>query len=232
MPNASHIHRTQSINHSEESWALIIDDHPMFCDALELTVKSICNFTEIKTANCIKEASSLIEKNAPPSLVVLDLNLPDVNGLDGLIRIVSLVSNCPIVVVSSITDNKMITSALQIGASGFVPKHSSRSVFKAAIDLIQSGEVYIPDNFVATKLPKEQDQALRALSALTPQQGRILNLISEGLLNKQIAFELSITEATVKAHVTAIMRKLGVNNRTQAVLIAKDAKFETVLPNY
>lgn len=222
----------RAIDYVEGSWALVIDDHPMFCDALELTLNSVCKFSAIKSANSISEATALLEKNVKPSLIVLDLNLPDVRGLDGITRMLELVTTCPLVVVSSVTENKVITSALQIGASGFVPKHSPRSVFKTAIDTIEAGETYVPENFVATEPSQEQDQAMKALSTLTAQQARILDLISEGLLNKQIAHELSIAEATVKAHVTAIMRKLGVNNRTQAVLVAKDAKLETTLPNY
>ncbi|MEL7211092.1 MAG: response regulator transcription factor [Pseudomonadota bacterium] len=232
MVLSSSLPNQNAIKYAEDAWALVIDDHPMFCDALELTLGSICDFSAIKSTNSIAEATALIEENAPPSLVVLDLNLPDVKGFDGLTRILALVSTCPLVVVSSVTDNKVITSALKIGASGFVPKHSPRSVFKAAIDTIQSGRVYVPDNFLASELSNEQSQALEALSTLTAQQARILDLISEGLLNKQIAHELSIAEATVKAHVTAIMRKLGVNNRTQAVLVAKDAKLETILPKH
>ena len=232
MVLSSSLPNQAAIKYTDDAWALVIDDHPMFCDALELTLGSICDFSAIKSTNSIAEATALIEENAPPSLVVLDLNLPDVKGFDGLTRILALVSKCPLVVVSSVTDNKVITSALKIGASGFVPKHSPRAVFKAAIDTIQSGRVYVPDNFLASELSNEQSQALDALSTLTAQQARILDLISQGLLNKQIAHELSIAEATVKAHVTAIMRKLGVNNRTQAVLVAKDAKLETILPTH
>ena len=217
---------------AESTWALVIDDHPMFCDALELTLNSVCDFAKVLSSNSISEATSLIEQKHQPSLVVLDLNLPDVRGLDGISCILGLVSPCPLVVVSSVTDNRVITSALQIGASGFVPKHSSRSVFKTAIDTIENGGVYVPDNFVETELSHEQNNAMKAISTLTAQQARILDLIGKGLLNKQIAHELSIAEATVKAHVTAIMRKLGVNNRTQAVLVAKDANFETILPNH
>ena len=216
----------------KDSWALVIDDHPMFCDALELTLASICAFSKIESANSIGEATSLIKQFAPPSLIVLDLNLPDVNGFDGLTRMLALVSACPLVVVSSVTDNRVITSALKLGASGFVPKHSPRSMFRTAIETIQCGGIYVPENFVATELSQVQDQMLKALATLTAQQARILDLISVGLLNKQIAHELAIAESTVKAHVTAIMRKLGVKNRTQAVLIAKDAKQVTILPKY
>lgn len=222
----------QPRDYEDNLWALVVDDHPMFCDALELTLSSVCEFSKIESANSISEATTLIEHNTPPSLIVLDLNLPDARGLDGVTRMLGLVKTCPLVVVSSVADNKVITSALQIGASGYVPKHSSRSVFKTALEKIEAGGVFVPDNFVATEFSEEHNKATKALSALTAQQARILDLISEGLLNKQIAHELSIAEATVKAHVTAIMRKLGVNNRTQAVLVAKDAKLDTILPNH
>ena len=230
MVQHSPIANSMPIKFPANAWALIVDDHPMFCDALELTLRSICDFASIRSVNCIADAAELIGKSGAPALVVLDLNLPDVTGFDGLARILTLVSPTPVVVVSSLSENRIITSALNLGASGFVPKHSPRPVFKAALEAIQEGNVYFPDNFVASEIPDEQNQALRALSTLTPQQARILELISDGLLNKQIAHELSIAEATVKAHVTAIMRKLGVNNRTQAVQVANAAKFTSILP--
>ncbi len=229
MTHVSEVSST-SIDVAAEGWALIVDDHPMFCDALELTLRSISEFDMIRNANSIGEAVALLSENTAPALVVLDLNLPDANGLDGLTRIVNLVSPAPVIVVSSLTDNRIVTSALKVGASGYVPKHSPRTVFKAAVESVEQGRIYVPDNFVPTEVPTRQSEALRALSSLTPQQARILEFMSDGLLNKQIAYELSIAEATVKAHVTAIMRKLGVQNRTQAVLVAKDATFDSILP--
>ena len=219
-----------SVDAAADGWALIVDDHPMFCDALELTLRSISEFDTIRNANSIGEAVALLARESAPALVVLDLNLPDATGLDGLTRIVNLVAPAPVIVVSSLTDNRIVTSALKVGASGYVPKHSPRTVFKAAIEAVEQGRIYVPDNFVPTEVPTRQTEALRALSSLTPQQARILEFMSDGLLNKQIAYELSIAEATVKAHVTAIMRKLGVHNRTQAVLVAKDATFDSILP--
>ena len=152
-------------------------------------------------------------------------------GLTGFRRILALISPAPLIVVSSMSENQIVTSALKLGASGFLPKHSPRSTFKAALETIQDGRAYVPDNFIATELSTEQSRAVEAVATQTPQQARILELISDGLLNKQIAHELSIAEATVKAHVTAIMRKLGVNNRTQAVLVAGEAKFKSILPS-
>lgn len=212
------------------SWALVVDDHPLFCDALELTLRSIADFSTVKTADCLENAITLLDGEQPPSLILLDLNLPDVSGLDGLIRLKRQAENTPIIIVSSMTENSIIGGAIVAGASGFVPKHSPRAVFKEAIEHIERGEVFKPAGFVESNTTSERDETLSRLSSLTNQQARILDLICEGKLNKQIAFDLTIAETTVKAHVTAIMRKLGVQSRTQAVLVAQDARFARVLP--
>ena len=130
-------------------------------------------------------------------------------------------------------DNRMISQALKAGADGFVPKHSQRSVFRRAFEAMARGEAFTPDGYIDPQGPGEDGpgDALERLATLTGQQARILSLICEGKLNKQIAYDLSIAETTVKAHVTAIMRKLGVQSRTQAVLIAGEASFANLLPS-
>ena len=212
--------------------ALIVDDHPLFCDALSMTLGAVANIRDIQTAANLTDALSLIGTGFSPDLVVLDLNLPDVDGLDGLIRMRNTAS-VPVVVVSSMADNRVITSTIKAGASGFVPKHSKREIFAAAIKSIRQGHIFVPDGFVLLDdgqlgTPMQSD-ILARLATLTNQQARILQLICEGKLNKQIAYDLTIAETTVKAHVTAIMRKLGVQSRTQAVLFAKEASFSSVL---
>ena len=216
---------------SANGWALVVDDHPLFCDALELTLKSLAAFSEIRTADRLEDAIRVIDEAGAPALILLDLNLPDVNGLDGLISLKRRAAATPIVVVSSMTENAVVSAAIAAGAAGFVPKHSRRSVFKDAMRTIAAGEVFTPPGFVEGDAPDERGETLSRLSSLTNQQARILELICEGKLNKQIAFDLSIAETTVKAHVTAIMRKLSVQSRTQAVLVAQDAKFATILPS-
>lgn len=218
------------MNQNAQGWALVIDDHPLFCEALELTLRSVTGFSSVKTADCLENALKLLEGNDAPSLVILDLNLPDVDGLDGLIHLKRQTEKTPVIIVSSMTDNAIISAAIVAGAAGFVPKHSPRAIFKEAIDHISRGEIYKPAGFVESTASNERDDTLSRLSSLTNQQARILELICEGKLNKQIAFDLSIAETTVKAHVTAIMRKLGVQSRTQAVLVAQDARFASVLP--
>ena len=219
---------SQSRQTREFKSALIIDDHPLFCDALAMTLQAVSGIRQISTANCLQDALEVVAAT-PPDLIALDLNLPDVNGLEGLLRLCKLTSS-PVVVVSSMADNRIISSIIQAGASGFVPKHSRRDVFQKAIDALRGGDTFIPEGYTLLKHDAaDPNDAVNRLASLTNQQARILQLICEGKLNKQIAYDLSIAEATVKAHVTAIMRKLGVQSRTQAVLIAKELSFASVL---
>ena len=214
--------------------ALIVDDHPLFCDALSMTLKAVAGISRIETADRLEAAIARLDREPLPDVVVLDLNLPDVDGLDGLIRLKSVAAGAPVVVVSSLADNRVIGAALRAGASGFVPKHSHRDVFRAAFEAIRLGKTYVPEGFTPTNDPNspatQKEEAIARLSLLTRQQAKILQLICEGMLNKQIAYDLSIAETTVKAHVTAIMRKMGVQSRTQAVLMARGASFDSLMP--
>ncbi|SLN36724.1 Transcriptional regulatory protein DegU [Roseivivax jejudonensis] len=209
--------------------ALVVDDHPLFCDALTLTLNSIADFERIETAGTLEAALAVLQSD-PVDFVVLDLNLPDVNGLDGLVRLRRAAPRAAILVASSMADNRMICQALKAGANGFVPKHSQRGVFRRAFEAVVAGQSFVPESYIDPEGGADGSDTLARLATLTNQQARILALICEGKLNKQIAYELSIAETTVKAHVTAIMRKLGVQSRTQAVLIANDASFARVLP--
>lgn len=190
---------------------------------------SVSNYSQILTASRLEIAFELLSHKPPPSLIMLDLNLPDVSGLEGLVRLKAAVKNCPVIVVSSMGENAVIGGALGAGAAGFVPKHSSRSVFRDALEVVASGQVFKPLGYVEVQGAVNILSTIDRLASLTNQQTRILDFICNGKLNKQIAFELSITEATVKAHLTAIMRKLGVQSRTQAVLVAQEAKFSNLL---
>ncbi|MGY9046878.1 LuxR family transcriptional regulator [Puniceibacterium antarcticum] len=214
--------------------ALVVDDHPLFCDALTLTLQSIAEFEEIRTAGTLEKALEVVAKDARIDFIILDLNLPDVNGLDGLVRLRNAAPKAAILIASSMADNRMISHALKAGADGFVPKHSQRAVFRRAFEAVTQGQTFVPDGYIDPQgagCSGLQGDVIDRLSSLTNQQARILNLICEGKLNKQIAFDLTIAETTVKAHVTAIMRKLGVHSRTQAVLIAQEARFAKVLPS-
>ncbi|NOD76879.1 MULTISPECIES: response regulator transcription factor [unclassified Ruegeria] len=209
---------------------LIVDDHPLFCDALSMTLQTVAQIGDIHTADRLEGAMELLAQGLKPDAVMLDLNLPDVDGLDGLVRLKAAAS-VPVIVVSSLTDSRVVSQVIQAGASGYVPKHSQRDVFRTAIETVQSGNIFVPEGCVLIEAEDddEHSDAVNRLATLTNQQSRILQLICEGKLNKQIAYDLSIAETTVKAHVTAIMRKLGVQSRTQAVLISKKASFASVL---
>ena len=209
--------------------ALIVDDHPLFCDALTLTLRGVAGVSDIDCAASLGHALDRIAAGPRPDIVLLDLDLPDVEGLEGLIRLRAEAPGIPVLVVSSMAEPRLIDAALSAGAEGFVPKHAGRDSFRAALDALGRGERWLPDGFQPSGDGIASDAVAR-LSHLTRQQARILDLLCQGRLNKQIAWELSIAETTVKAHVTAIMRKLGVQSRTQAVLIAQQTKFATIVP--
>ena len=212
--------------------ALIIEDHPLYSDALSLTLQAVAGVETLAVAASLAEGLTALDDTAAPGMVTLDLGLPDVAGLDGLARLVAATS-APVLVVSSLADDRVITSALKAGAAGYVPKHSSREVFRTAIEHLSTGRSFVPLGCLTSDTEDDTGApahvAAARLATLTPQQTRILQLICEGKLNKQIAWDLSIAETTVKAHVTAIMRKLGVQSRTQAVLLSKRASFTDLL---
>jgi len=207
------------------SHALIIDDHPLFCDALALTLRGVAGVAEVESAPSLGAALDRLERAGRPDLVLLDLDLPDVDGLDGLIRLRATHPGLPVLVVSSMAEPRLIRAAVAVGAAGFVPKHSGRDSFRAALEALGRGETWLPEGILTET--DDGAAAVGRLAQLTRQQAKILDLLCQGRLNKQIAWELSIAETTVKAHVTAIMRKLGVQSRTQAVLIAQQARFSS-----
>ena len=160
--------------------------------------------------------------------VVLHGGLPQGAGIDMTVR--KAAPEAALLIVSSLTSPAIVSAAIEFGASGYVPKHSQRQVFQDALACLARGEVYLPQGFAAADPAAARPMALTRdrLDSLTGQQSRILALISEGKLNKQIAHDLDIAESTVKAHVTVIMRKLGVQTRTQAVLAAQAARFDSL----
>jgi DNA-binding NarL/FixJ family response regulator len=212
---------------------MVIDDHPLFCEALAMTLTGALRVGRVATASRLAEGLEALRAGEAPEAILLDLNLPDVAGLDGLLRLKAAAPGIPVIVVSSMHDSRIITSVMEAGAAGFIPKDSAREVFVRAFSEIWAGGTFTPEGYVppskaASSEPCGADPAAR-LAELTPQQARILELVCEGKLNKQIAYELSIAETTVKAHITAILRKLGARSRTQAVLIAGKASFAGIL---
>ena len=205
--------------------ALIVDDHPLFCDALSMTLTGPVGISRVESVGSLDEALTRLSNGPTPDVVVLDLNLPDVNGLEGVVRMRQALPDTPIIVVSSMDERRIVRGALLAGVSAYVPKHAPRDEFREAFATIARGETHASRLALDSSPPTSSEEALARLALLTRQQARILQLVSAGLMNKQIAHELSIAETTVKAHVTAIMRKLKVQTRTQAVLFAQDISF-------
>lgn len=166
-------------------------------------------------------AISELEADRDYDIALLDLNIPGVHGFEGLLRLRSLHPKLPVLVVSGFENDQIIDEAMSYGASGFLPKSLGRDVLATAIGSIMSGNIYLPDNVhsdneVTTSEAKAK--TIERLLSLTPQQLKVLFMLREGLLNKQIAYELDVGATTVKKHVSEILRKLQVHSRTQAVI--------------
>lgn len=201
---------------------IIADDHPLFRQALIASIKGIYPQANILEADNIDTLMQLVEDNSEADLLLLDLTMPGATGYSALVNLRSHYPQLPVVMVSAHEDPQLMRRALDIGALGFIPKSANIELLEEALDAIYMGEVWAPDEaYEAAPLADEEQNAIELLQKLTPQQFRVLQMVSTGLLNKQIAYELGVTEATVKTHMTAILRKLGVTNRTHAVLIAK-----------
>ena len=171
-------------------------------------------------ADSLDTLQAVVDANPSADLLFLDLNMPGVSGFSALAYIRSNHESLPTVIVSAMDDPAVIRRSIQHGASGFIPKSSPIATLEAGIRAVLDGEVWIPEgiDLSSDELDSEEATIAAALSSLTPHQFRVLMMLGEGLLNKQIAFQLGVSEATIKAHVTAILRKMHVNNRTQAVL--------------
>ena len=204
---------------------LIADDHPLFRGALREAVSGLFADAEIAEAGSFDDAAALLDKDSDTDLVLLDLTMPGVRGFSGLMYLRAQYPSLPIVVVSANDDPAVIRRCMDFGASGFIPKTLDTEGMRNAIAAVLKGGVWTPpDVDLDAGTDAETTALLTRLATLTPQQVRVLMMLSEGLLNKQIAYELSVSEATVKAHVSAILQKLGVESRTQAVIAA--AKIE------
>ena len=208
------------------SYRLVIaDDHPLFRGALREAISGLVERTEIAEAGTIDEVARLLDSDGDVDLILLDLTMPGVRGFSGLMYLRAQFPSVPIVVVSANDDPVVIRRCMDFGASGFIPKTLDNEGMRAAITRVLKGGVWTPPDVDLETGSDAQASALMArLATLTPQQVRVLMMLSEGLLNKQIAYELGVSEATVKAHVSAILQKLGVESRTQAVIAA--AKIE------
>lgn len=183
----------------------------------------------IVEADSLDTLQSVVEAHPEADLLFLDLNMPGVSGFSALAYIRNNHETLPTVIVSAMDDAAVIRRSIQHGASGFIPKSSPISTLEHGIRAVLDGEVWVPDGIDLRDdgLDSEEAQIAAALSSLTPHQFRVLMMLGEGLLNKQIAFQLGVSEATIKAHVTAVLRKMSVTNRTQAVLAVERLRINT-----
>jgi DNA-binding NarL/FixJ family response regulator len=204
---------------------VIADDHPLFRGAMREAVSGLLANAEIAEAGSFDDAAKLLESGGDVDLILLDLSMPGVRGFSGLMYLRAQYPSTPVIVVSANDDPAVIRRCMDFGASGFIPKTLDVEGMRAAIQRVLNGGVWTPPDVDLGAGNDAEAAALMArLATLTPQQVRVLMMLSEGLLNKQIAYELGVSEATVKAHVSAILQKLGVESRTQAVIAA--AKIE------
>lgn len=207
---------------------LIVDDHPLMCDALTLTLRMKLGCRTVRIARRLAEALEDIRAQGAPDAVILDLNLPDARGTEGVIALRRLMPDVPVTMISAETDDRMIAAALAAGVAGYVDKSIGRDALADALQRMWRGEQVVPEAYRAVPADAATTDAraelARRFATLTPQQMRILRLICQGKANKEVSYELSIAEATVKTHITAILSKINARRRTQAVLLANTAR--------
>jgi DNA-binding NarL/FixJ family response regulator len=206
---------------------LLADDHPMYRDALRgALMLNLDNLNLLETSD-LNETVKVLGENEV-DLLLFDLHMPGSTDLFGLIHIRKLFPEIPVAVVSGIENIGIVSKVMNTGALGFIPKTTQASEVAKAVASILEGEVWVPEKMPSdvTDFDEAFVKLAESISSLTPSQYKVLCYMRDGLLNKQIAYELDIAVATVKAHVTAVFKKLSINNRTQAVLIASQLQLE------
>lgn len=201
---------------------LIADDHPLYRDAIRgALMSSFKQVTLLETAD-LGETIEMLQQNRQIDLLLLDLHMPGSGDLFGLIHIRKIFPDIPVAVVSGLEDPDIISKVMNVGAMGFVPKTASAQQISQAVATMLEGDLWLPESYATddVELDSEFTELAVKVASLTPAQYKVLCYMRDGLLNKQIGYNLDIATATVKAHVTAIFKKLHINNRTQAVLIA------------
>ena len=205
---------------------LIADDHPLVRDGLKTVVSVAFDGCEVFEAACLDEAIAAIEREGDFDLVLLDLDMPGTTGFSRLTQLRERFPSVPVLIVSAATERGLVDGALAAGAAGFVPKTLKRSAIVDALRAVIAGDVYVPAEFAeANRMEAAEADIVRRIDTLTPQQRVVLGLVVSGKLNKQIAYELDVSLTTVKAHVSAILAKLSVFSRTQAVILANKVGF-------
>lgn len=211
----------QRLNEISSYRLVIADDHPLFRGAMREAVTGLFEKVDIAEAGSFDEVADLLERGGEVDLILLDLTMPGARGFSGLMYLRAQYPGVPVMVVSANDDPAAIRRCMEFGASGFIPKTLGVEAMRSAISRVLGGGVWTPpDVDLRGGSDAETTELMTRMATLTPQQVRVLMMLSEGLLNKQIAYQLGVSEATVKAHVSAILQKLGVESRTQAVIAA------------
>jgi DNA-binding NarL/FixJ family response regulator len=215
---------------------LIADDHPLFREAIQSVIIDHFSGCEVMQAQDLDSALALTRSHDDLDLILLDLNMPGMHGLHGLINLRNEAPTIPVVIVSAEQDKQVVLQAITYGAVGFITKSSPRAQMTDAITQILNGNVYLPSDIIRSQTSTHRRNsydnptfAPELLQALTRKQLLVLERMTKGESNKQIAYTLEIAETTVKAHVSAILRKLNVHNRVQAILSAGDIDFTAYL---
>mgnify|MGYP003705881983 CR=1 FL=1 len=205
---------------------LISDDHPLYREALVLALQLLFENVDIIQSDGLDSTLDALQQNSDFDLVLLDLNMPGCDNFYGLIRVTQDFPKIPVAVVSASDSVEVVSKVMSLGAKGFIPKTTATQTIANALKQIMHGNNWLPEGMQSRIEHIEHIKPIfdvaRLVGELTPKQFQVLKLIQNGLLNKQIAFELNITEATVKAHISGVFRKLNVNTRTQAVLLLKN----------
>ena len=201
---------------------VIADDHPLIRDALRLTIAQTFADVEIAEADSFDSLRASLDAAAETDLVLLDLNMPGMQGFSGLLFLRAQFSAVPVAIISANDEPRIIRLALELGAIGYIAKSATPGEIRAALSALLAGKTWTPASVDLRRRAEDPEAELAPrLARLTPQQVRVLMMLSEGLANKQIAHALDVSEATVKAHVSAVLQKLGADNRTQAVILAR-----------
>jgi len=206
---------------SPTSTVLIADDHPLFRTALRGALGSMLPGAVVHEADSFPALKAAVAAHPDLDLILLDLDMPGVRGFASLLWLRGEHPSVPIVIVSGQAQPALMRRAMDFGASGFIPKSVEPAVMAQAVRAVLAGGMWVPPEITQTDAQDEEQARARRIASLTPQQFRVLMMVADGLLNKQIAHEINVTEATVKVHIAAIMRKLGLFRRTQLAVLAQ-----------
>lgn len=203
---------------------LIADDHALFRDGLSMHLEQIAPRAVISQAGNFSQAVKILEAEPQIDLIIIDLDMPDMKWEEGLAQLKANAPGARFIVISASEDNRNIKKALELGISGYIPKRSETKVLTSALKLILDGGTYLPPSILEhanAGLFGDSNEGKTKGKTLTPRQSEVLSYVAEGMSNKQIAYKMGVSEATVKLHINALLRAVGATNRTQAVIIAQ-----------